>query len=65
VHFLASEDAQDLVEYALLAGFVGIAGWAVLLSFDDAIRGTYQSWIDPNTGAAALWEPGDPIGSGS
>jgi hypothetical protein len=29
--FTAEDGAQDLVEYALLAAFIGIAGWAVLM----------------------------------
>ena len=45
--------AQDLIEYAFLAAFVGIAGYgrAELHRTDGC--GTYNTWIDPTTGAPA------------
>src|SRR4030095_60453 len=36
-NFITENGAQDMVEYALLAAFIGIAGWAVLLTLPDVI----------------------------
>jgi Flp pilus assembly pilin Flp len=63
--FIARDHGQDLIEYALLAGFVGIAGWLALSVIDEAVGNTYLSWIDPAAGAPSLWDPGTPLGSGS
>lgn len=59
------DDGQDLVEYALLAAFVGIAGWAVLMIIPETIGATYESWLDPDSGVPALWDPPEPISAGS
>jgi Flp pilus assembly pilin Flp len=55
------EDGQDLVEYALLAAFVGVVGAFVLQSMGVTIFNTYTSWIDPAVGAPSLWEPAIPL----
>jgi Flp pilus assembly pilin Flp len=60
----ASDEGQDIVEYALLAAFIGIAGWAALMFIDDAVGTTYSSWLDPTVGVPSLWEPAEPVGSG-
>ena len=57
--FLRDDRGQDLIEYAFLAGFVGIAGYLALGSIAPAVSSTYASWIDPDTGSAYLWEPAD------
>jgi Flp pilus assembly pilin Flp len=62
---LAEDTAQDLVEYALLAAFVGIAGWAVLMIIPETIGATYESWIDADSGVPSLWDPPEPQSSGS
>lgn len=59
------QDGQDIVEYALLAAFLGIAGWAVLMTLTDTMGTTYASWIDPNVGVPALWNPPEPGAGGS
>ena len=46
--FIAEDGAQDLVEYALLAAFIGIAGWAVLTTLPTVMGATYGSWMDPD-----------------
>ena len=61
--FVADEGAQDLVEYALLAAFIGVAGWAILMTIPDAMRTTYESWTDPSTGVPGQWDPPEPAGS--
>ena len=61
----ADECGQDLVEYALAAAFVGIAGYLVLSTLGVDILNTYASWLDPGSGMPSLWDPPDPAGGGS
>ena len=65
IRLLADDDGQDLVEYALLAAFVGIAGWAALMAIDEAVGTTYSSWLDADSGVPGLWDPPEPAGLGS
>jgi Flp pilus assembly pilin Flp len=62
---LIDECGQDLIEYAMLAAFIGIAGWAVIMTVPDAIGQTYSSWVSPTGGVPALWDPPEPAGAGS
>jgi len=62
---VAEESAQDLVEYALLASFIGIAGYLVLMHLGIDIFNTYDAWLDPDTGVPSIWEPPEPSGGGS
>jgi Flp pilus assembly pilin Flp len=63
---LFSDDrGQDLVEYALLAAFIGIAGWAVIMALPTVIGATYASWLDPNNGVPGQWNPPEPASAGS
>ena len=61
LRFLAEEDAQDLIEYALLCTFVGLAGAAGFNVLMDAIGVTYGKW---DTQVNDLWNTPDP-GAGS
>ena len=61
--FVADDGAQDLVEYALLAAFVGVAGWALVTTLPDLMRTTYESWTDPTVGVPGQWDPPEPAGS--
>lgn len=63
--FMAEEGAQDLVEYALLAAFIGIAGWAVLMTLPNVMGATYSSWTDPTVGVPSRWDPPEPASAGS
>jgi Flp pilus assembly pilin Flp len=63
--FIAEDSAQDLVEYALLAAFIGIAGWAVLQTLPNVMGATYGSWIDPTVGVPSRWDPPEPASAGS
>jgi Flp pilus assembly pilin Flp len=63
--FIAEDGAQDLVEYALLAAFIGIAGWAVLMTLPGVIGATYASWLDPTNGVPGRWDPPEPASAGS
>ena len=59
--FITEDSGQDLVEYGLLAAFIGIAGWVTLLAIDETVLATYQSWLDPTSGTPSVWEPPEPI----
>lgn len=55
---LVEEAGQDLVEYALLAGFIGVVGIALWQNIVAGIGTGYNSW---DTGTQSLWEPSNPI----
>ena len=55
--FIREDGGQDLIEYAYLAAFVGVAGYAVLNNIVPEVAATYNAWLDPNTGTPSLWEP--------
>lgn len=55
--FLAGEEAQDLIEYALLSVFVALAMLAAFVAIQNAIAAGYVSW---DTADQNLWEPPDP-----
>ena len=55
--FVTDDRGQDLVEYALLSGIIGIAGALVLPAIADAMKSAYQTW---QTSAQAAWEPCPP-----
>ncbi len=55
--FVRDDSGQDLIEYAFLAAFVGVAGCVALNAIGPAVAATYNSWIDPTTGTPSLWEP--------
>jgi Flp pilus assembly pilin Flp len=65
IRFVVDDGAQDLVEYALLAAFIATAGWVALNNIGPAVANTYSSWLDPTTGVPSLWDPADPLTSGS
>ena len=60
---IADEAGQDLVEYALLTGFLAFAGYIVLMALGVDIFNTYTSWVNPATGTPTLWDPPPPVGS--
>jgi Flp pilus assembly pilin Flp len=55
--FIREERGEDLIEYAYLAAFVGVTGYAVLNNIVPEVAATYNAWVDPNTGPPSLWEP--------
>jgi Flp pilus assembly pilin Flp len=65
LEFFRDDGGQDLLEYAFLAAFVGIAGLTALNAIGPTVANTYSSWVSPTTGAPALWEPAPPWNSGS
>jgi hypothetical protein len=54
------DSAQDLVEYAYLSAFVGLAGLAVWLIIVQLLGARYA---DYNTGIQNQWCPPNPNGS--
>jgi Flp pilus assembly pilin Flp len=56
------DDGQDLVEYALLTGAVGLAGFAVYGVIRNNMAESYTNWIDADTPGSLQynWEPPPP-----
>ena len=61
--FVADDGAQDLVEYALLAAFIGVAGWAILTTLRQDMYDTFDTWRDTTVGVPGQWDPPEPAGS--
>jgi Flp pilus assembly pilin Flp len=58
---IAREDSgQDVVEYALLTAFFGLAALAAWTSIRDALGVNYGS---TTSGVQGLWDPPPPSGS--
>jgi hypothetical protein len=55
--FLSEDESQDLVEYAMLAAYVGLAGAVAWLAVQAAIANGY---IEFDTQEQLKWEPPDP-----
>jgi Flp pilus assembly pilin Flp len=55
--FGTGESGQDMVEYALLTAFIGLAGAAAFSLLAGAIGLAYGSW---DSGSQGLWVPPDP-----
>lgn len=54
---VVEDDAQDLIEYALLTAAIGFAGVAGFNLLGLAINAVYSSW---DAGVNSLWETPDP-----
>jgi len=58
VRALVGDDAgQDLIEYALLALFIGVAALVAWQAIATAIGTSYPSY---DSGVQGIWEPPDP-----
>jgi Flp pilus assembly pilin Flp len=55
---LYEDRAGDLIEYALLASFIGVI--AVLL-FPDILDGIQRAWRGWGTEVDIIWEPNNPL----
>ena len=49
--FVESERGQDVIEYALLAAFIGIVGWLAVSVIDEAVGATYSSLARSRVGS--------------
>ena len=58
VRMVLNDEGQDLIEYAVLTAFIGIAGMAAFNLIATTMNTTYGSW---DTGINSLWEPADPL----
>ena len=54
---VCDETGQDLVEYALLAGSIGLVG---IVAWDSIVTGIGNAYTGWDTGTQAIWEPADP-----
>ncbi len=57
--FLTDERGQDLIEYALLSGLIGIVGVTAWNAVGSGIGTAYTGW---DTGVQNIWEPPNPSG---
>lgn len=55
---VAEQDGQDLIEYALLSAFIGLAGVAVFSGMGGSMQTAYNAWV---TNADAAADMPDPI----
>jgi Flp pilus assembly pilin Flp len=55
---LVCEDGgQDLIEYALLSAFIGLAGVSVFSGMGTAFQTAYTSWLAGGDAAVEMPEP--------
>ena len=52
VRFVREEDGQDIIEYALLAAFISIVAWSILVTIGQDVKSIYTV-VDGVTGSAA------------
>ena len=57
---LAEDDGQDLIEYALLSAFIGLAAVAAFSGIGGAMDTAYGSWVDGADTAADMPDPISP-----
>ena len=59
VRLFRDESGQDVIVYALLAAFIGVAGAAAARSILETMAVSYPAW---DTAVQALWEMPAPAG---
>lgn len=57
LRWMHEDDGQDLIEYALLASFIALAGVAGYNAIANSIGGSYTDW---NTTVQDIWEVPEP-----
>jgi len=55
--FVFAEDGQDLIEYGLLAGIIGISAVLIMPAIQTKMGSAFGSW---GTGVWNAWIPGPP-----
>lgn len=50
--FVREEEGQDIIEYALLAAFISIVAWGILVTIGGDVKTIYTA-VDSVTGQAA------------
>jgi Flp pilus assembly pilin Flp len=58
VRLWREDEGQDLLEYALLTGIVGVSGIVLYTSVAPAMGAVYESW---NGAQEDIWEPNPPL----
>ncbi|GAC1467871.1 MAG: hypothetical protein PVSMB1_16810 [Gemmatimonadaceae bacterium] len=61
LHLVIDDTGQDLVEYALLSGVLGVAGVLLFPVIAGKMGAAYTSW---QSGSQTAWEPCPPGGCG-
>ena len=56
----ADDSGQDLIEYALLSAFIGLAGVAAFSGMGATLRTTYTSWVASADAAVEMPPPITP-----
>ena len=56
--FVKADDGQDIVEYALLAALVGLAGLAALNQVQTAVGNAYTAWGSNTQELSCMPAPG-------
>ena len=51
--FIREEEGQDIIEYALLAGFISVSGWQILQSIGTSVNTLYSKVQTATTTAAS------------
>jgi Flp pilus assembly pilin Flp len=59
LHLVIDDSGQDLVEYALLSGVLGVAGVLLFPIIAGKMGDAYTSW---QSAAQTAWEPDAPCG---
>jgi Flp pilus assembly pilin Flp len=59
IHLVIDDSGQDLVEYALLSGIIGVAGILLFPVIASKMGAAYTAW---NSGVQTAWEPCAPGG---
>jgi Flp pilus assembly pilin Flp len=55
--FVADDSGQDVIEYALLTAFIGVAGIAAWNAITGSLETAYKSY---DTGVQSIYEPKAP-----
>ena len=55
--FISDDSGQDLIEYALLTGIIGISGVLILSTLSTTMGAAYRGW---NTAGQNAWQPCPP-----
>jgi hypothetical protein len=61
VRLCVEDGGQDLIEYALLCGIIGVVGLLIFPEIADKMGAAYQDWVSE---ISAAWEPCAPGGCG-
>ena len=55
--FVKDDGGQDMIEYALLSAFIGLAGVTVFSGMGGTMQTAYDAWVDNADAAADMPDP--------